>query len=204
MSRPINVDAGIGTARSPELSAALAEAFGDDPVMSWLLPDARRRPEALRRFFGVETRHVALPHACSVAADGPDGALGAALVLPPGHWRMPIRAQAAHAPAFARVFGRRLPHALALLGAIERRHPRRPHHYLAYVGVVPAAQGLGVGTRMLEAVLERCDRERSPAYLEASSPRNAQLYRRMGFEGIEVITPFGAPPMELMIREPRS
>jgi len=204
MSRPTGVDTGIGTDRWPELSVALAEAFQADPVMGWLLPDARRRELALRRFFALETRHVALPHGCSVAAPGPEGALGAALVLPPGHWRMPVKAQALHAPEFLRIFGRRLPHALGLLSAIERRHPRRPHYYLAYIGVIPGAQGTGLGTRLLESVVQRCDRERLPAYLEASSPRNAQLYRRVGFEGIEVIRPFGAPPMELMIREPRS
>jgi GNAT superfamily N-acetyltransferase len=200
----MSLDTGVDTARWPELSAALAEAFQDDPVMSWLLPDAGRRAAALRRFFALETRYVALPHASSVAAAGEEGTLGAALVLPPGRWRMPLSAQATHAPEFLRIFRGRLPHALGLLSAIERRHPRHPHYYLAYIGVTPAAQGLGVGTRMLESIAQRCDRERVPAYLEASTPRNAELYRRMGFEGIEVITPFGAPPMELMIREPRS
>lgn len=203
MNRPVNLAAGVDTSRWPEVSVALAEAFQDDPVMGWLLPDADRRRDALRRFFALETRHVALPHGDSVAADGPEGTLGAALVLPPGRWRMPLRAQAAHAPEFLRIFGRRLPHALGLLSSIERRHPRRPHHYLAYLGVTPAAQGLGVGTRLLESLVERCDRERLPAYLEASCPRNAELYRRMGFVGTEVIRPFGAPPMELMLREPR-
>jgi GNAT superfamily N-acetyltransferase len=211
MSRPMSVETGVDTARWPDVSEALAAAFQDDPVMSWLLPDAGRRAGALRRFFALETRHVALPHAASVAATGSvrdsvgdsGDTLGAALVLPPGHWRMPLRAQAAHAPSFLRIFGRRLPHALGLLSALERRHPRRPHYYLAYIGVTPAAQGFGAGGRMLESVVQRCDRERLPAYLEASSPRNAELYRRMGFDGIEVIRPFGAPPMELMVREPR-
>jgi GNAT superfamily N-acetyltransferase len=203
MSRAVSVDTGVHTSRWSELSAALAEAFQDDPVMGWLLPDAHRRADALRRFFALETRYVALPHGASAAASGSEGTLGAALVLPPGRWRMPVRAQATHAPEFLRIFGRRLPHALGLLSAIERRHPRHPHHYLAYIGVAPAAQGLGVGTCLLESVVQRCDRERLPAYLEASSPRNAELYRRMGFVGIDVIRPFGAPPMELMIREPR-
>lgn len=204
MNRPVGVDTGVDVSRWPDLSAVLAEAFQDDPVMSWLLPDAGRRAGALRRFFALETRYVALPHGDSVAAaGGPGRTLGAALVLPPGRWRMPLRAQVTHAPEFLRIFGRRLPHAVGLLSALERRHPRHPHHYLAYIGVTPAAQGLGAGTRMLEAVLERCDRERLPAYLEASTPRNAELYRRMGFVGTEVIRPFGAPPMELMTRRPQ-
>jgi GNAT superfamily N-acetyltransferase len=210
MSNLPSVRTGVGTDRSPDLSSALAEAFQDDPVMGWLLPDPERRVAALRRFFALECEHIALPHgACiaasdiDIAAGGPERTLGAALVLPPGRWRMPVRAQAGHAPEFLRIFGRRLPHALGLLAMIERRHPRQPHRYLAYLGVAPAAQGLGVGTALLTAMLERSDREGLPAYLEASSPRNAQLYRRLGFETLSVVRPFGAPPMELMIREPQ-
>ena len=41
-----------------------------------------------------------------------------------------------------------------------------------------------------------------PAYLEASSSRSAALYRRLGFETVEVVTPFGSPPIELMRRPP--
>jgi hypothetical protein len=51
-------------------------------------------------------------------------------------------------------------------------------------------------------MLDRCDREGLPAYLEASSPDNARLYRRLGFTSLEVVRPLGAPPLELMIRTP--
>jgi GNAT superfamily N-acetyltransferase len=84
----------------------------------------------------------------------------------------------------------------------ERRHPRQRHYYLPYIGVRPAAQGRGLGTALLQPVLERCDRERLPAYLEASSPDNARLYRRLGFTTLETIRPLGSPPIELMIRNP--
>jgi hypothetical protein len=64
----------VGTAdpaRWRELSAVLAEAFRDDPVFGWLLPDGATRPEALRRFFALETRHIALPHRQSIITAGP-------------------------------------------------------------------------------------------------------------------------------------
>ncbi len=34
----------------------------------------------------------------------------------------------------------------------------------------------------MNAVLDRCDREGLPAYLEASSDRSRKLYERLGFE----------------------
>lgn len=203
MSVEVRVSA-AGVGQWPELSAALAEAFQADPIMSWMLPDPARRATALRRFFELECRDVALPHGLSVAAVDDSGrTLGAALIIPPGEWRMPVRTQIAQAPEFVRMFGRRLPHAFGLLTAMERRHPRRPHHYLPFIGVAPSAQGRGVGSALLTEVVRQADAARLPAYLEATDPRNARLYRRMGFAGVEVIRPWGAPPLELMLREPR-
>ena len=196
---------GIATAdpaRWREVSAALAEAFCDDPVFGWLLPGAATRPAALRRFFAIETRHIALHHRQSTTTAGTAEAAGAALVLPSGQWRTPVRVQALHAAGYLRVFGRRLPRALGTLTILERRHPRQRHYYLPYIGVRSAAQGRGLGTALLRPVLERCDRERLPAYLEVSSPDNARLYRRLGFTTTETIRPLGSPPIELMIRNP--
>ena len=101
-----------------------------------------------------------------------------------------------------RIFGRRLPHALGVLTALERRHPRRPHYYLPYISVSPSARRQGLGTALLRPALERCDSQGLPAYLEASSPDNARLYRRLGFTTQELIHPLGSPPIELMIRTP--
>jgi GNAT superfamily N-acetyltransferase len=185
-----------------EISAALAEAFHADPVFSWLIPNPTARSAALRRFFEIETRHVVLPYRIAATAIGGVDTLGAALVLPPGHWRTPLRVQARHAHTFLAVFKRRLPVALGVLTALERRHPRAPHYYLPYIGVRPDAQDRGVGTALLAPLLGRCDREDVPAYLEASSPENARLYRRLGFSCIEIVRPLGAPPIELMIRHP--
>jgi ribosomal protein S18 acetylase RimI-like enzyme len=195
----------VGTAEPAqwrELSEALAEAFHGDPVFSWLMPNAATRTAALRRFFAIETRHIALPHRQSTTTAGAGEVAGAALVLPPGQWRTPVRVQTLHAAGYLRAFGHLLPRAVGTLANLERRHPHHQHYYLAYIGVRPAAQGHGLGTALLQPVLERCDRERLPAYLEASSPDNARLYRRLGFTTLETIRPLGSPPIELMIRNP--
>ena len=43
------------------------------------------------------------------------------------------------------------------------------------MGFEPEWQGRGLSTALLRPVLERCDDEKLPAYLEASSPRNRAL-----------------------------
>lgn len=181
------------------LGGALAEAFEDDPVFSWLTPDRSRRLARLRLFFQLELRHVVVPFGRIWTGDGIPGA---SLELPPDTWKMPMSAQLSHGPAFLRVFGARLPHALALITLMERRHLREPHYYIPYVGVAPPAQGQGLGTTLLRRTLDRCDQEGLPAYLEASSERNAALYERLGFEHLGEFTLGNSPPLWPMRRAP--
>ncbi len=49
------------------------------------------------------------------------------------------------------------------------------------IGVAPGRQGEGLGTALMSAALDDCDREALPAYLEASNPRSRGLYERLGF-----------------------
>lgn len=188
-------------AEADRLSAVLAAAFEDDPVFGWLIPNRQSRLRRLERFFELELRHVALP-AGRVWTTA--GSAGGSLELPPGRWRMPISAQLAHGPTFARVFGARLAHAFALITKMEHRHPREAHYYIPYVGVAPHAQGHGIGSALLRATLERCARERLPAYLEATSERNAALYERLGFEHLGPFTLGASPPLWPMLRAPNA
>lgn len=182
-----------------QLSVALADAFEDDPVFAWLLPRGDDRRARLVRFFKLELRHIVFPAGRVFTTDGSPGA---SLELPPDAWKMPIRQQVAHGPTFMRVFGARLGHATALITLMERRHLREPHYYIPYVGVAPPNQGRGLGTAFMRPTLERCDREGLPAYLEATSERNAALYLRLGFQHLDEIRLGSSPPLWRMRRAP--
>lgn len=181
------------------LSQALAAAFMDDPIFGWLLPDRGRRYDKLLRFFALEVGDVVLPTGTVWMSDAGSGAC---LELPPDAWRLPLRTQALHAPQFAAIFGRLLPRALVTITQMERRHLREPHLYVPYIGVAPEGQGAGLGTELLRRTTARADAERLPAYLEATSERNAALYARLGFEHLGAFTVLGSPPLWPMRRPP--
>ena len=52
-------------------------------------------------------------------------------------------------------------------------------------------------------MLDRCDQEAVPAYLEASSPENVPFYRRHGFEVTQDLELKNGPTVWGMWREPR-
>jgi GNAT superfamily N-acetyltransferase len=73
------------------------------------------------------------------------------------------------------------------------------------VGTEPARQGQGVGAAVMQPVLDVCDRDRLPAYLEATCERNRGLYLRHGFRDVgEPLTlPGNGPEVYPMWRDPR-
>ena len=196
-----SADAGLRLATKSDLSrleVVMAKAFHDDPVIGWLMPDASLRPARLRCFFGIELRHMVLPRGCIWTTDDLNAA---ALVMPPGKWRVPLRATLREGRAFGAGLGR----AARLGTAMEWRHAREvrgPHYYVRDVGVIPEMQGRGLGSTLMAPTLERCDREGLPAYLEASSARSAALYERLGFEHVAKLSVLGSPPLRLMLRQP--
>ena len=101
------------------------------------------------------------------------------------------------------ILGRRAGAALRLVQLVESRHPRTAHYYLGGLGTDPPWQGKGLGSAVLRPVLESCDREGMPAYLESSKESNIPFYRRHGFEVTdEVSVPDGPVRLWLMWREP--
>jgi GNAT superfamily N-acetyltransferase len=177
------------------------DAFYDDPPFVWMMPVERKRSAQLRRFFEIELRAVGIARGnVWTAAELP----GAVISTPPGNWRLPPSAMLRHGLAYTRAFGARLPQATVLLSRMESRHPRQPHHYIPFVGVAPERQGAGIGTRLMQPTLDRCDQEQLPAYLEATTERNAALYTRLGFEQVAELQYGATQPLLLMLRPPAS
>jgi GNAT superfamily N-acetyltransferase len=108
-------------------------------------------------------------------------------------------------PGYVRAFGIRIDRALRTIPIVEKAHPAAPHFHLAVLGTDPDHQGKGLGAAVIAPMLERCDREGVPAYLESSNPRNIPFYARHGFVESDPIPLIdGCPPVTPMWREPRS
>ncbi len=184
----------------PAAGSTLARAFLSDPVWQWLTGPRHALFETrAARYFSAETRH----HIHLGSAWTTEGTHGVALWAPPNRWKFTLATIAGLTPASLGLFGTRLPKALSALGGVEKHHPTEPHWYLAMLGTDPDQQGKGVGSALLRPVLDRCDRDGLPAYLESSKETNVPFYERHGFTVTDTYDlPGGGPRLWLMWREP--
>lgn len=190
---------GVREARRDEQRSVcdlLGRAFFDDPVAAYLFPEEASRRERYARFASI-----------AIEAFGPGGvvmtepALRSAAI-----WQAPSPSPTgalrqlrllASLIGLTRTGFRRIARMSELM---SRHHPRERHWYLAVLGTDPNAQRTGLASAVLKPVLDRCDRERLPAYLESSKASNIPFYNKHGFEVVDELVIPGGPSLWPMIR----
>ncbi len=183
------------------MKSVIARAFDDDPFVNWCVAQDKRRAGRVYDMMEMAYRISSVHNEVYTA----EGIPGAAYWTPPGKSGVGLSQQMRLLPGMVRALTvRRIPRVSRAFAAIEKKHPHEPHWYLAVLGVEPDRQGQGVGTALMRPVLEMCDRDGTPAYLESSKEKNVPLYERNGFRVTEVFeVPGGGPPLWLMWRDPQ-
>ncbi|KUN27418.1 acetyltransferase [Streptomyces antibioticus] len=182
----------------------LDTAFQDDPVSRWIFPGDEYFRATHHKLMAAFTDIVLADGRIDLTEDGTACALW--LSVPAEEHAEgegegddgPAQMRASIDPANERI------EQIARL--TEDIHPAgRAHEYLWMIGVSPDRQGEGLGTALIGPVLDRCDREGLPAYLEASNARSRALYERLGFALPDHPLDLpGGPRMWPMWREPRT
>ena len=183
------------------VTAVLGRAFPVDPVYRWLFPDPRVRARRTGPLIGTMVRHLYRGRVVTeVALD--DGALvGAAVWGQPGA-EQPDGVRIARAlPGMLRAMGRSLPRLVRLGERLEHARPQQPHWYLFHLGADPDRQRHGVGGALLRSMLERCDADGVPAYLECCDA-NVAYYERFGFAVRDTVAIDDELSCRTMWREP--
>lgn len=174
----------------------VVKAFGEDPAARWLYPDPRQYlmhfPSFVRAFAGKAFEQESAYYI--------DGYSGAALWLPPD---VHPDEEALAGLIQRSVSEHKLEEVFAVFEQMGSYHPSEPHWYLPLIGVDPAQQGKGYGSALMKHALVRCDRDKKPAYLESSNPKNITLHERHGFEIIGKIQVGASPPLFPMLRKSR-
>ena len=187
--------------------AALARAFYDDPLFGFFVPNLVKQSKALIAFMRSGVKD-AYPFGDVWVAHAEGKIAGAAVWLPPGAYpRTPRREVMTYVRTLPTIVqcGTRIGRSIALLGAVDKAHHElhEPHYYLAILGSDPGFQRSGAGTAVLAPVLEQCDTEGLPAYLETQKEENIAYYARHRFDLVQKLEVKGCPPIWTLRRDPK-
>ena len=191
--RPDQKDAAVRT---------LAEAFRDDPLMQIVAPNERRRPSVSEWFFskaigyGMRWGEVS----CN------DDVSAVAVWLTPGNTTMSpgrmLRAGLGAFPIKAGING--TVRFMRAMSAVEKFHKAvdGPHWYLLAIGTIPARQGQGLGSSLMEVGTAKADAAGIPCYLETTTDSDIAFYSKRGFEVTGQAAVLGFT-LSGMVRQPR-
>lgn len=179
-----------------DAAATLAAAFAGGPLVTHVQPDVARHPSTLRAMFAPVLRLCERAGGVSTVADtdavagwvpSTELSVGPAEVLRSGLWRLPL--PGAFGPAGT---VRLLRHE----HTVEARLLRFAAPEVAYLwvyGTRPDRQGAGLGRAAMDAALGRMwDAGFERCLLKTETPANVALYRHLGFDLVDEVTPGGS------------
>ena len=207
----------VGAERRHPLVATLAGAFADDPFIGWVLSESPFEPgEAQLRWWngalaameGVAVLHANQDSSAVAVWVPPHDPTGAPLEQNQDHDGDAVPSEGDDGRDFVDlvngVCGAGAGERLSFFADLYSSGPDEPHWHLTAVAVAPAAQNQGLGRKVMKPLLDQCDRQGVPAYLEATTRRSRTLYERLGFEVTSTLGPVGGPKLALMWREPHN
>jgi ribosomal protein S18 acetylase RimI-like enzyme len=178
-----------------QAARVLGRAFVDEPVSVVVYKDfsADRRLRALTHDFTAEVKLcVRKGYPLQVNEDGE--VVASAVIYPPGTYPLPTADQ--WVLLIKSILGNGMYDIrvnMRWLDEIDKVHPDEPHFYLEYLGVEPQQQGKGLGSIILQHLINKADDEHVGCYLENADPRNIPFYQRFGFQVISEKEILGIP-----------
>lgn len=168
--------------KSALAAAVLMRAFHDDPMFTYILPDASTRPDKLLRFFGAGIQYGLLFGEVYTTPKFE----GVAIWMKPGYtdvtfMRM-LRSGMISLPvnlgfgAFQRF--------MKMVDYTDKLHLQTitgGHWVLLSLGVDPDEQQRGIGSALIQPVLAKADSMGQACYLETEKEVNVRFYQRHGF-----------------------
>jgi len=172
-----------------QASAALAESLLDDPFYLAITEDfgddLAARKQALSHYFHYSLEEAERTGRCVVA---PDPRLGAAAWLLPRSPDVDAAESSAKSEYLASTLGSRgkenYYRNVRYMVPLAARVVPGGSWYLSIIGILPSAQGRGLGATLLEGTLAEASHAKVTCYLETFTPRNLRFYERLGFRRV--------------------
>lgn len=185
-----------------QASCILAQAFANDPLAIYLLPNSRRRVSGLIWIFH---RLLIYGGIYGIVTTTPPPIRGAAIWLP-SHALSPsmhmiTRTGLVFAPLCVGLCGslRMLYQNSYSTRLLKGAMPER-YYYLLTIGVAPHTRCQGLGRALLQPLIDIADAASLPCALGTENPANLNFYRSFGFNVIRAGQIPGGPQVWAMLR----
>ena len=196
----------LAPSQKKQAAQVYTRAFFDYPMLVFYFPDRKRRERYLEWYLGCAITYALRYGEVYTTPD----VSGLACWLPPGQTEMTtLRSILSGYLLTPWIQGkeayRRASQSEAFLAKMQREILPEPHWYLWGLTTDPSQQGKGIGTQLLQPVLERADAGCLPCYLETHDQKNVAYYSKRGFELVRSENLPGYDlPFWCMVRQPKA
>lgn len=173
----------IESANSREAASVLAKAFQGDPLYSYVIPDERKRAKALLWLMQKLVDYSVL-YGKGFTTHLKDGCI---CWLPPSQTKLTL-SRIFRTGLYAIIFKFgiisyiKFNDNMSYTDEIHERFAVGPHWYLWAIGVNPSFQGKGIGSKLMQPILNTADNANVSCYLETHNEHNIRFYEYHGFK----------------------
>ena len=173
----------IRTATSKEAKDAakiIGAGFFSDPLLMWMIENHSDRFQIISDFFQLYIEKAIEEGFVDLAYTEEHGLVGTAIWLPTTADTKSIYKE------IDRITGENAPRFYTFAEYLSNYYPPVDFYYiLAAIAMLPFAQGLGIGTALINERLHNLDKQCIDSYLEASTRMSAGgIYQRLGYKPV--------------------
>jgi len=188
-------------------SKVLADAFQRDPVWNKICEGESDFEKRFRAIFEVPVRYCLKYGEVYAPSEDLEGVIG----WVPGKyadmnmWRMIRSGSIGATMRIGLNVAKKMGPAYKPLVEDRREHMAGCSYlYPLVIGVATELQGKGLGRKLIDAAIEKSEREGLQIYLDTTNEENVKMYEHFGFRLLKRITlPIVDLPMWEMVREPK-
>jgi GNAT superfamily N-acetyltransferase len=170
-----------------EAAQVIAQAFVDDPLISFMLPFKSTRVKTTYKFMRAYGE-INIDNKRGFGIDEPLEGVA--------FWKFPDQK---FMSISARTLGKFLPLLFTMypigffraktvidrIDQLHEKHVKEPHFYLDNLAVLPSARGKGLSSKLIRPILKMADEQKVIVYTDTVTSANVPLYEHFGFECVE-------------------
>ncbi len=157
----------------------LARSFDDNKSVNYIVKQDKKRAVRMRKLMEYSFDICYLFGDVFLSEDKK----GCALIVMPDKKKSTLKSIFLDIKLVASVIGlTNVIKAMSRESRINKLHPKEHFYYLWFIGVDPAEQSKGIGTALLNGIINEAKKENRPIYLETSTLKNIPWYEKFGFK----------------------